>query len=185
MSNQPESGLISKINLMILPSRRSIRLPNYDYSSNRAYFVTVCAKNRAMLFGDIVDGKMILNNFGEIVELVWESLPQHHQIELGSFQIMPNHIHMIIIIVGATRGSPDTEEGRSRPAPTELGTIVGLFKSECTKQIRSIAGNPIFDIWQRNYYEHVIRNQKDFDKISWYIENNPLMWDEDEDNITE
>ncbi|MDO8570607.1 MAG: transposase [Candidatus Daviesbacteria bacterium] len=165
-----------------LPNRQSIRLRNYDYSSEGAYFVTICTQNREMLFGDIVNGIMVLNDIGKIVEFVWESLPQHYKVELGPFQIMPNHIHMIIMIVGA---------GFSRPIT--LGNIIAYFKYQSTKQINTnIMGseNPTpTDIkypkaFQRNYFEHVIRNEKDFDKISWYIENNPQMWDEDENNIT-
>lgn len=172
---------------MILPTRHSIRLKGYDYSSNGVYYVTICTQGQEMLFGNILNKEMVLNKMGEIVELIWESLPQHHPIDLGTFQIMPNHVHMIIMIVGATRGSPDKYglqlEGRSRPAPTELGTIVGLFKSEITKRIRIIADNPKFIVWQRNYYEHIIiRSEQDLEKISWYIVNNPKIWERDRNN---
>lgn len=78
---------------MNLPNRHSIRLKDYDYSSNGAYFVTICTQNRETLFGDLVNGKMMLNDMGNIVNSVWESLPHHHSVELGIFQIMPNHIH--------------------------------------------------------------------------------------------
>ena len=167
---------------MNLPNRKSIRLKDYDYSSSGAYFVTICTKNREEIFGSVgvVRGqpKMILNNLGKIVESVWQSLPQHHPVELDQFQIMPNHIHMIIII-----GSRLT--GGSRPAPTlgtTLGTILGLFKSTTTKQIRIMVNNPQFPVWQRNYYEHIIRNDQDLEKISQYIIDNPQMWERDRNN---
>lgn len=134
-----------------------------------------------MLFGEIINEKMVSNDIGKIVESVWESLPDHYQVELESFQIMPNHIHMIIMIVGA---------GFSRPIP--LGNIIAYFKYQSTKQINTYimmgSENPTptdqkySKIFQRNYYEHIIRNEKDFDKIYWYIINNPKMWDRDRNN---
>lgn len=118
-------------------------------------------------------------------------------IKLDTFQIMPNHIHGIIVMpfVGATRGSPcehrgspsnmprgtSHQQGGSRPAPT-LGIIIGLFKSECTKQIRHHCNDPLFQLWQRNYYEHIIRNEQEYNHISRYIISNPANWDHDKLN---
>jgi REP element-mobilizing transposase RayT len=122
---------------------------------------------------------MELNETGKIIENIWESLPDHHPVELDVFQIMPNHIHFIIQIV---------DTGRSRPTPT-LGTIVGLFKSECTKQINIVVGTTRgssargSSIWQRNYYEHIIRNEVDLNKIREYILFNPQMWERDRNNL--
>ena len=174
--------------------RKQIRLKNYDYSKPGLYYVTICTQNRECIFGDIVVGvgrdrpslirpcyqpvSMILNQYGKIIKNIWESLPDHHSVELDAFQIMPNHVHFIIgIIMGAS------QTGRSRPTPT-LGTIVGLFKSECTKRLRIVGatrGSP----WQRNYYEHVIRNENELIKIREYIKNNPLSWNTDVNNPTE
>lgn len=119
---------------------------------------------------------MELNDFGEIVANIWESLPNHHPVKLDMFQIMPNHVHFIIEII----------MGASRRAPTILGTIVGLFKSECTKQMNNVGatrGSPNFKThsspWQRNYYEHVIRNENELIKIRKYIKYNPLFWNRD------
>lgn len=166
------------------PNRQSIRLRGYDYSSPGYYFITACTQNRECLFGDVVHERMALNGAGKIVENVWESLPNHHPVELDMFQIMPNHVHFILI-VGATRGSPVNgsrpDAGGSRPAPT-VGTIVGLFKSECTKQIRRFVNKPELRIWQRNYYEHIIRTEIDLEKIREYIQINPQMWDRDRNN---
>lgn len=124
---------------MDIPNRQSIRLKNYDYSSGGAYFVTICTQNREILFGDIIDGNMILNNIGKIVKLVCKSLPNQYQIELGSFQIMPNHIHMTIIIVGA---------GSSRPIP--LGNIIAYFKYQST----------ILNINQQNKLTYTLKGRR-------------------------
>jgi len=112
----------------VFPKRRSTRLPGYDYSQNGSYFITVCTYQHQCIFGEIHDGEMKLNDVGQTVHDIWKSLPNHHDIELDACQIMPNHIHFIINIL---------DSGRSRPTPT-LGLIIGLFKSECTKQISSV-----------------------------------------------
>src|SRR3990167_1687244 len=180
-----------KLNKMELLKRKQIRLKGYNYSQSGCYFVTICTQDRKMLFGNIVGvgrdrpdnakPEMVLNGMGKIVQSVWQSLPKHHTVELDQFQIMPNHVHMIIIITCALRST-----GASRRAPTEykptLGFIVGLFKSEITKQIRVITGNPEFMVWQRNYYEHVIRDEFELNKIRGYIKTNPEMWDRDRNN---
>ena len=135
-----------------LPTRRSIRLKGYNYSSEGMYFITICTQDRKCLFGKIMNfvgatrgspAFMKLNEMGLIVDGVMNSL-----------QIMPNHIHLIIRLTGG-----------SRPAPTTVGNIVGLFKSECTKEIRRISNNPDLCIWQRNYYEHIVRDEVDMNRI--------------------
>jgi len=129
-----------------LPNRQSIRLPGYDYSTPGLYFVTICTQNRENIFGEIVGATrgspahIKINIIGKIIENVWQSLPNHHPVILDAFQIMPNHVHFIIGI-GNSGGSRRVIAGGSRPAPT-LGTIIGLFKSECTKQIH-IVGRPV------------------------------------------
>jgi len=157
--------------------RRSIRLKDYDYASDGWYFVTICVQDRHELFGKIVGAtrgspsRMISNKYGKIIENIWQTLPDHHPIKLDIFQIMPNHIHFIIVL----------EEGGSRPAPT-LGTIIGLFKSECTKRMRQTIQYLNQIVWQRNYYEHIIRNQKSLNRIRNYIRNNPQNWEFDRNN---
>lgn len=137
---------------------------------------------------------MILNKIGTIIEYVWKSLPNHHPVELDAFQIMPNHVHFILHIVSdrvQTGRSRPNNTGGARPAPTsKLGTIIGLFKSECTKQIHGVGatrGSPVskthgFTIWQRNYYERIIRNKEEYVKIQEYIKLNPSMWERDRNN---
>jgi len=159
--------------------RKSIRLKNYDYSQSGLYFVTICTQNRECIFGNIINNNvgvgrdrpisMILNQYGKIIENVWESLPDHHSIELDVFQIMPNHVHFILHIV----------LGASRRAPTTLGFIVGMFKTECTKQINKLQNTPGQKIFQRNYYEHIIQNENELIKIRQYIKTNPLFWNQD------
>jgi len=163
--------------------RRSIRLRGYDYSSVGAYFVTIVTWQREMVFGDIVNGAVMLNQWGEIVREEWERTAfVRPNVELGEYVIMPNHIHGILIFhegVGAMRRIAPT---KTTLQPNSLGSVIGQFKSVVTKRInrlQDVFGRPI---WQRNYYEHIIRNQSDMDRISRYIESNPSKWAEDEDN---
>jgi len=180
----------------MLTTRKSIRLKGYDYSQSGWYFVTILTQNRICLFGDIKNQpvgvgrdrpvSMVLNDCGKIIELIWRSLPKHHPVELDVFQIMPNHVHFIIHIFNTDRTRPN-DAGGSRPAPTKtkLGTVIGLFKSECSKQIHIVGatrGSPEIHIWQRNYYEQIIRNEFDLNKIREYIYSNPLMWERDRNN---
>lgn len=148
--------------------------------------MTICTHERKCLFGEVIADRvgatrgspvfMKLNEMGLIVDHVINSLPTHHRVELNELQIMPNHIHFII---GLSGGSPINTSGGSRPAPT-LGNIIGLFKSECTKEIRRISDNPNLNVWQRNYYEHIVRDEGDLNRIREYIQNNPINWEQDE-----
>ncbi len=212
--------------------RRSIRLIGYDYSQAGAYFVTICTHDRAYLFGDVVNGQMVLNDAGMVVADEW----MHTQVlrpyvQMDEFVVMPNHFHGIIVITrdmkpddGATHditadrrgtacraqsadhahppcGAPI--EGTARHAPTigasidaptmakqfghavpgALPTVIRSFKSAATKRIneyRDAAGEPV---WQRNYYEHIIRSEKSLNHIRQYIADNPEQWDVDRDNM--
>jgi len=126
---------------------------------------------------------MILNQYGKIIRNVWKSLPKHHPVELDEFQIMPNHVHFIIVMVGRDRPN---NMGASRRAPTTttLGFIVGMFKTECTVQINKLRNTPGQKIFQRNYYEHIIRDEIELNKIRTYIKNNPPFWQKDVNNRT-
>lgn len=172
--------------------RHSIRVPGYNYASAGGYFVTIVSQGRACLFGEIRDGEMILNDAGRMVQKIWETIPERFVgIELGAYIIMPNHFHPILIInepVGATLVVAQNRAGTS-PAPTKstLGDVIGAFKSITThKYIQGVkeSGWPPFDkkLWQRNYYEHIIRNDDDYQRIQRYIESNPSVWAGDEEN---
>lgn len=167
--------------------RRSIRLHGYDYSSAGAYFVTICTYYRKCLFGEITDGKMRVNEYGQSVQEEWvRSAKIRCEIELDAFVIMPNHIHGIITIhddVGAIGRSPLQKIIPSHgPAKQSLGAFVAGFKSATTKRINEIRNTPHLPVWQRNYYEHVIRDEKSLNQIREYILNNPLNWEMDREN---
>jgi len=162
------------------PSRRSIRLQNFDYSSNNIYFVTICTQNRECLLGKIIDNVMYLLPFGHIVKSFITTIPQYYPlVNVDIFQTMPNHVHMIIGLEshGRTQGS----------APT-LGTIVQRFKTMTTHQYLEgikIHGWQKFDkkLWQRNYYEHIIRDENDLNRIREYIQNNVINWHKDKFHV--
>ena len=162
--------------------RRSIRLKGYDYTQAGAYFVTVVAWQRECLFGEIVDGEMILNEYGRIVADTWQWLEnQYPYVELGTCVVMPNHFHGILLI-------RDDGRGGSRTAPTEpikrkpLGQLIGAFKTVSTKQINLLHDTVGQVVWQRNYYERIIRDEREMDRIHRYIESNPSQWADDDEN---
>lgn len=174
--------------------RRSIRLKGYDYSQAGAYFVTICTQSRECLFGDVIESEMRANNVGRMILKWWtESAIKFNNIELDESVIMPNHFHGIINIVGAALcGRPESNTGQQlrgqphRVAPT-VGNIVEWFKTMTTNEyIRNVRHNnwPPFNgkLWQRNYYEHIIRNEDELNRTREYIVNNPARWAEDEDN---
>ena len=144
------------------PHRRKVRLSEFDYSQPGAYFVTIVTQERKKLFGEVVDGEMILNEVGLMVKEVWEVIPDHSpNVELGVFVVMPNHVHGIINISDllATRASPLPRVSKG-PIPGSIGAIIGSFKSATSKRIRGLDNNHRKRLWQRNYYEHVIRNER-------------------------
>ena len=173
-------------------NRRSTRLENYDYSSGDAYYVTVCANNRESMFGDVRNGVMILNDIGKMVDRNWDQLPQRFpNIGLGEFITMPNHLHGIIIVGAPLVGAQNDIVGaQNERAGILLGASIRrrAFKSLTTNEyIRNVKDNnwPPFNkhIWQRNYYEHVIRNGIELNKIREYIVNNPTHWEDDEEYV--
>ena len=174
--------------------RRSIRLKGYDYSQPGAYFVTIVAHNRDCLFGRIMNKKMVMSKFGSIVEKEWRKTSKiRKEIELDTFIIMPNHLHGIIVIlpsVGATGvGTPLlrlhwSPLPLSGPEPKSLGAIMAGFKSAVTKQINIIRGIQGVSVWQRNYYDRIIRNEDELINIREYISNNPTQWEYDLENPT-
>ena len=179
--------------------RRSIRLKDYDYSQTGFYFVTICTQNRKSLFGEILDGEMRLNDAGQMIQSVWNELPQHYTgVEVDEFVVMPNHVHGIIILnVGAGPSAcpdnmqPELQARKGQPrgvAPTlSLPDLVHRFKSLTTSRYRlGVTQNGWLTfpgrLWQRNYYEHIIRNENDLDEIREYIINNSLKWELDTEN---
>lgn len=174
--------------------RRSIRLQGYDYSQPGAYFVTICTQNWETLFGEVVDGEMRLNDYGAVVDWTWHDLPNHIMgIGLDAFVIMPNHVHGIIVITNdiGEAGSVLVGAG-SEPAPTlktsrspqrhPLPEIVRQFKTFSARRINDMRGTPSTPVWQRNYYEHIIRNESNLHRIRRYITENPLRWHLDREN---
>ena len=167
--------------------RRSIRLPQYDYTQSGAYTVTICTEDRALLFGQIVDGEVRLNNYGEAVHDCWRQMPDHnHLVELDAFVVMPNHIHGIIVLGqhprdGGTACRAPTE-GFGTPVTGSLPTILRSFKSAATRRINQLRGTPGGRVWQRGYYERVIRNERELSAVRRYVVENPLKWELDPEN---
>jgi putative transposase len=201
-----------------LPQRKSIRLKGYDYSQAGYYFITICCQDRICRFGKIENGIMQYNQYGKIAYQEWARLPeQFPNLALDAFQIMPNHMHGIIILhtpipVGAgftpaqnknitptkntcTQNTDippipnninDNNRATARVAPTRVaptvGNIVGAYKSLVANACLDIfkSNNKIMGkLWQRNYYEHIIRSEESYQRIAKYIRNNPTNWNKD------
>jgi len=185
--------------------RKSIRLKGYDYSQAGLYFITICVQDRTCLFGDVVNGEMILNDAGRMVENEWLKLPQRFTIiKLHEFVVMPNHFHSIMEIVGATLvvaqnetvaqnielgqhdiGQYENQKGQPQgiaPAkPKNVGDMVGAFQSivtvEYIRGVNNLGWKPFNrKLWQRNYWEHIIRDEQSYERIAEYIINNPKDW---------
>ncbi len=165
--------------------RKSTRLKGYDYSNAGWYFVTICTNKKINFFGKITDGKMKLDKLGEIAQDTWKQIPNHYpEVKLDYFQIMPNHIHGILIIdnIGDVRRNYVGEghqnnvgEGHALPLRKHsLTNIIGSFKSAVTKSANE---NKFINFkWQRSFYERIIRNEKELYNIRKYIKQNPLTW---------
>ncbi len=192
--------------------RRSIRLKGYDYSQPGAYFITICTQNRECLFGKVVDGEMRLNPYGIVVRREWfRSADIRRELELydDEFVVMPNHIHGIVWLVetaemmggdetvGAHGRAPlqrasictshgdESHSGHTlhRP-PRSLSSFVAGFKSAVTKHINQMRNTPGAPVWQRNYYEQIVRDENELNRIRKYIVDNPLKWALDRENPT-
>jgi REP element-mobilizing transposase RayT len=159
--------------------RRSHRLPGYDYSQPGKYSVTICTGSKEHLFGQVVEGEMRRNEVGDYVALCWKWLGQHYPyVELDIWIVMPNHLHGILVI---TNG-----RGGSRTAPTKrkpLGRLVGAFKTASTDWYNQQRGTPGAPLWQRDFYDHIIRSKDELNKIRQYIRTNPLRWGSDPENM--
>ena len=163
--------------------RHSVRLRYYDYSAQGRYFVTICTNNRECLFGRVADNATILNQNGAIIQKIWNDLPNRYDgIILDAFVVMPNHVHGIIEIIGCA----DPIVGAIHALPLQVKRrqmlfpkIIGYFKMNSAKHINELRHCSDVSVWQRNYYEHVIRNNASLDRIRNYIINNPSNWTND------
>lgn len=184
--------------------RRSIRLKGYDYSQAGLYFITICCQDMICRFGQVENDTMVLNEYGQIAYDEWMKTPEiRPNVKLHEFVVMPNHIHGIIQLLDIGRGelhspddnelhSPDDNESHSsddnrgvcktplRGTSQTIGAIVRGYKSSVTKQINLLrAFDTPIKLWQRNYHDHIIRNEQSYHRISEYIKNNPAKWDDD------
>ena len=181
--------------------RHSIRLRGYDYTQVGAYFITIVthASCRECLFGDIADGEMQTTDLGRVVAECWDALPSHFpNVELDEFVVMPNHLHGIVVIgddASAGRGeaffvvqknaSPLQPQPSSPPHGTasgSVGAIIQNFKSVSTRKINALRDTAGAPVWHRNYYEHIVRNEKSLNVIRKYISANPAHWANDDEN---
>ena len=188
-SNAPDGASVFR--------RRSLRLRGFDYSQEGAYFVTICTHDRACLFGEVVDGEMRLNDVSRVVQTVWDGLLERFpSVELDAFVVMPNHVHGILV-VGAALAPPKRRNvgaglalplgGAASSAPTgttstTLGNVVRAFKSMSAIGVNRLLKRLGQPLWQRGYYEHIIRSEKSLSRIQEYIATNPSSWELDREN---
>ena len=175
--------------------RVSRRLSNYNYSNEGLYFITLNIQDEIALFGDIYDGELQLNTFGKIAKEEWLKTKQvRDNIALHEFIVMPNHFHAIVEILFSKNEIESNELNQFKSPSQSIGAIIRGFKKEKNKKIKNSINNDDYNkplsfnlatvdlsksIWQRNYHDHIIRNQKAYIKIAEYIENNPFTWKDD------
>ena len=170
--------------------RRSIRLKGYDYSLAGTYFVTICVKERKCVFGDVQNSNVVLSPIGEIVYQCWNEIPNNfNSVKLYVFIVMPNHLHGIVVMTndcsrGVQLNAPTRNAsnfyGLISPKQKTLSVIIRTFKAAVTTLCRK--NNYHFFELQRNYYEHIVRNEDELNRIREYIINNPLQWQFDKEN---
>lgn len=170
--------------------RRSIRLPHYDYATPGAYFVTIATHNNEPIFGSVAGDEIVLNEWGRVAEKCWREIPDHFpSVTPDQFIIMPNHVHGIIFIidtnpptdledeensrVGAQHAAP-LQQDKTRVGAGSLGAIVRSYKSVVTKSINEMRNSPAAPIWQRNYYERVLRDESELEQTRFYIMHNAI-----------
>ena len=178
-----------------LPQRKSIRLANYNDTQAGAYFVTICPHKRKPLFGHITGGAMHLSTHGRIVEDCWKAIPRHYpNAELDYFVVMPNHVHGILLLLNSSAGTacraPTTANDNGPASPRRFGgalagalaSVIGSFKSAATRQVRQSSRTRGEPLWQRGYWEHIIRDERELAEVRRYIAENPLRWSFDREN---
>ena len=166
--------------------RKAMRLKGYDYAQDGVYFVTICTFDRTCLFGDVDAGEVQLNDLGRIVDAEWRASTElRGEIELDMWTVMPNHVRGIVFIAnsGAYAIRPyNTQEGSIPRSPSKtLGAMIRGFKGATTARINQHRSKPGATVWQRNYYEHVIRDDEALNRIRQYIHDNPTPWALDHD----
>ena len=169
----------------------SSRLQGYDYSQNGMYFITICTKDREHFFGEVENGKMELNEVGKMADQFWQEIPKHFPfVKLDVHQVMPNHVHGNVEILPCARRDEalprlytgaHPQMSKISPKPGSLAVIIGSYKSIVAKMIRKQL-NPITFAWQSRFYDHIIRNEIELNKIREYIITNPEMWERDRNN---
>ncbi len=162
------------------PNRRSVRLRDYDYRTPGGYFITICTSGRQALFADL--------RMRQIIEVAWTDIPNHHPyIEIDEFVVMPNHVHGILFLgdrdatADRAQQAAPLQHARPRVEAGALGAIVRSFKARVTRDLRRLAGSE-FIVWQRNYHEHIIRDEGALRRIRQYIVDNPTRWSFDREN---
>lgn len=164
--------------------RKHIRIPEFDYRAGGAYFITICSVMRLPIFGKIENGKVNLSPIGEIVDSFWKKIPEFSSnCSLDQFLVMPNHLHGILMIDNPLCYKAFDDNYQPGIKPRSISSIIGSYKSSVTKFCNENYKNhdfyPSKTIWQQNFYEHVIRNERDLLALQEYIANNPLRWELD------
>jgi len=163
-----------------LHDRRTIRLKDFDYSQPGAYFITICVKVRECILGNIEDDEVILTRSGLLVQKCWQDLTRHYpHLRLDAFVVMPNHVHGIMVLVEDTYAGAGTSPAYIRHGIPE---IVRAFKAFSMMRVNAARRTRGIPLWQRNYYEHIIRNEDELAAIRTYIFTNPQRWSSDVDN---
>jgi putative transposase len=158
--------------------RRSLRLDRWDYRELSVYFVTITTRARATLLGAVADGEVMLSPFGEIARQKWvHSAVLREGVELDLFVVMPNHVHGLVVLRPPPR-LPDLPRD-ARFASRSLGALVGGFKAATSRRINDLRGTPGRPVWQRNYYDRIVRDEDELDAIRAYIGDNPSRWSQD------
>lgn len=157
--------------------RRSPRLANYDYASPGTYFVTLCTTAGKLTFGEVRDSNVRLNRYGSIVAQCWNDIPQHFgEVGLDLYVVMPNHLHGLVVLGDSINVPP------SLLSCPSLHKVIGAFKSAATRRINALRATSGAPLWQRTFYEHVVRSDHGMERIREYIVNNPAKWELDEEN---
>jgi REP element-mobilizing transposase RayT len=161
--------------------RRSVRLQTHDYARRAASFVTICSHEREYLFGGVLGDVMRPNVLGRAVIECWEALPAHFcGVTYDAFIVMPNHVHAILVLGDVAAPADDAKAQPAAPLSPSLGSIIGSFKSAAARSVNRLRFSPAAPVWQRNYYEHIVRNESELACIRRYVTGNPASWREDE-----